>query len=87
MVLAEIGYLSEKGRIDTNIESALSYAKHLKHVSIDPLTEQIIIKAFAIHDVPELHDRLIAASASFRNVPLITNDPVLMESKFLTTIW
>jgi hypothetical protein len=65
MVLAEIGYLSEKDRIDTNIESALSYAAHLNHVSIDSLNEKIIVTAFAIQDIPELHDRLIAASASF----------------------
>lgn len=87
MVLAEIGYLSEKDRIDTNIESALSYAAYLNNVSIDPLTEQIIRAAFAIQDIPELHDRIIAASASFRNAPLITNDPVIMKSQSLQTMW
>ena len=88
IVLAEIGYLSQKGRIDTNLESALNYIEHLENVFIDPLTEQIIITAFSIDDVPELHDRLISASASFRNAPLITNDPAIIASKSLmTTIW
>lgn len=87
MVLAEIGYLSQKRRIDITLESALHYITNLKNVFVDPMTEQVIITAFAIDDVPELHDRIIAASASLLSAPLITNNPVIEESKSLSTIW
>jgi predicted nucleic acid-binding protein len=43
--------------------------------------------AFEISDIPELHDRIIAATAIHRNAPLITNDPVIAASKFLKTLW
>ena len=40
-----------------------------------------------ITDIPELHDRLIAATARIHNVELITNDPVIQASAFVRTIW
>jgi PIN domain nuclease of toxin-antitoxin system len=87
MALAEIGYLSEKKRIDTSLKTVLEYVQKWEKVSIDPMTPQVIVKAFEIDDVPELHDRIIAAAASIRDISLITNDPVIEESKFLTTVW
>ncbi|MCL4328901.1 MAG: hypothetical protein M1151_04465 [Candidatus Thermoplasmatota archaeon] len=38
-------------------------------------------------DIPELHDRLIAAEALSRNVPLISNDPVFRGVPGLEVIW
>jgi predicted nucleic acid-binding protein len=35
-----------------------------------------------LHDIPELHDRLIAATAMHLDLPLITNDPVISKSEF-----
>ncbi len=37
--------------------------------------------------VPELHDRMIAADALFRGLPLITNDPTLRSVPRLRTLW
>lgn len=87
MVLAEIGYLSEKRRIDTSLETAVSYVEECNTIAMEPITAQIVVKAFEISDIPELHDRIIAATASARNVPLLTNDPVVAASKFIRTLW
>ena len=87
MVLAEIGYLSEKKRIDTSLETAMSYAERCDTISMGPITAQIVVRAFEISDIPELHDRIIAAIAIHRNALLITNDPVIAASKFLKTLW
>lgn len=38
-------------------------------------------------DIPELHDRLIAAEALSRKAPLISNDPVFRKVQGLETIW
>ena len=81
MVLAEIGYLSEKMRIDTSLESAMSYVEKCDTISVEPITAQIVVRAFEISDIPELHDRILAATAIHRNAPLIT------VSKFLKTLW
>ncbi len=87
MVLAEIGYLSEKKRIDTSLDAAMSYAEECDTISMEPITAQIVVRAFEISDIPELHDRIIAATAICRNALLITNDPVIAASKFIRTLW
>jgi len=87
MVLAEIGYLSEKERIDTSLETAMAYAEKCDTISVEPITAQIVVRAFEISDIPELHDRIIAATAIHRNAMLISNDPVIASSKFLKTLW
>ena len=46
-----------------------------------------IEKAFMINDIPELHDRIIAGAALELNIELLTNDPKVRNSKFITTIW
>lgn len=78
MVLAEIGYLSERNRIDTNLKEVKKYCKQHPSIRIEPVTEAIIHKSFEIDDIPELHDRLIAGTAYSKNLPLITNDPIII---------
>ena len=85
--IAPFGYLSEKERIVTILKPVVEYAGTYERVCINPMTARIIENAFEIDDIPELHNRIIAATASARNVPLITNDPVILESKSVRTVW
>ena len=55
MVLAEIGYLSEKERIETNLNEVKDYSLKYESIEIEPITEEIIFKTFEINDIPELH--------------------------------
>ena len=48
------------------------------------LSVDIIDSAFEIKDIPELHDRLIAGTARYLNLPLLTNDTVILESTLST---
>lgn len=48
---------------------------------------EVVTSAVGIDDVPELHDRLIVATAKLLTVPILTNDPVMSGSKHTTTIW
>ena len=86
IVLMEIMYLFEKKRIKTNI-SAL---KNIIHGSINYVEQElnidIIEQAIEIDDIPELHDRLIAATAKFLDLPLLTNDQVILKSRHCKTI-
>jgi len=69
------------------LETAMSYAEKCDTISIEPITAEMVVRAFEISDIPELHDSIIAATAIHRNAPLITNDPVIAASKFLKTLW
>jgi PIN domain nuclease of toxin-antitoxin system len=84
---AEIGYLSERKRIDTNLSELTALISRYKNVSLSPLVLEIISIAFHIQNIPELHDRLITATAKFHQAALITNDPVISDSKVVETIW
>jgi len=80
MVIAELAYLAERNRIDTNLKEVKRLLRDFKNVKIEPLGFETIEIAFQIKTIPELHDRLIAATASVFNLPLITNDPVIKAS-------
>ncbi|NTW53815.1 MAG: type II toxin-antitoxin system VapC family toxin [Chlorobaculum sp.] len=87
MVLAEVGYLAERNKIDTSIQEISDYCEKYPSVKYQPITDKIIMKSFEIEDIPELHDRIIAGTALYKNLELITNDPVIRASKHLSTVW
>lgn len=87
IVLAEIGYLSERKRIETNLTDIKLVLKESGNIKILPLDSEIIYGAFEINDIPELHDRLISATARKLRLELITNDKIITNSKFVKTIW
>ena len=55
----------------------------LKMDPFGPLSLEILKTAIDINDVPELHDRLIAATARYLDIPIITNDPQILKSRFV----
>jgi PIN domain nuclease of toxin-antitoxin system len=85
--LMEIGYLSEKLRIDTSIFSVLKLTEENKNFVIHSLDSETVIEAFKIRAIPELHDRLITAASFMLKATLITNDPIIRQSKYVKTIW
>ncbi len=87
IALAEVGYLSEKRRIDATLADVNTYCSAHKMIEVHPITQEIVERSFEIDDVPELHDRLIAGTAKARNLTLITNDPVISESSHVSVIW
>lgn len=87
VVLAEIGYLAERKRIEVTLSDINKIIKKFENIKIISLSQDIIYNAFEINDIPELHDRLISATARFMDLALITNDKVISDSKFVKTIW
>jgi len=87
IVIAEIGYLSEKKRIDLSLIDVSNHLNSSINFSSEPLSLSIIEASYSINDIPELHDRLIAGTAKYLDKTLITNDPVIAQSKFVKTLW
>ncbi|MGA1824106.1 MAG: type II toxin-antitoxin system VapC family toxin [bacterium] len=85
VVLMEVLYLFEKNRIKIDLIQTEDLLKS-KNYQCEPLSIEIIKTASVITDIPELHDRLIAATARYLDIPLITNDPAIQESKFVKTM-
>lgn len=87
IVLAEILYLSEKGRISINLQDVKNLLQTNSNFRENPLTFEIIETAAQITDIPELHDRLISATARHFNLELITTDAKIQNSTFVKTVW
>ena len=87
LALAEILYLSEKQRIKLTLQDVAALMQRSPHFQEHSMNRNVIEAAAAITDVPELHDRLIAATARLLNVSLVTNDAVIQRSSFVTTVW
>jgi predicted nucleic acid-binding protein len=87
MAFAEILYLSEKGRISTSLQEVTDHLHRYSTYREYPMTLAVIQTAGEIIDVPELHDRLIAATARLLGLELLTNDGVMQGSSFVRTLW
>lgn len=87
LVLAEILYLSEKRRIQTSLEEVRNLL--IKHEGFQeyPVSFDVVEAASKLRDIPELHDRLIAATARHLNRPVITNDPAIQASDSVLSVW
>ena len=91
IVLGEFIYIAMKGRL------RLADSKVTVNQVLDELRGSSFIfqsnfpedgwDIFLSLAIPELHDRLIAAEALSRSVPLISNDPVFRKVETLEVIW
>jgi len=86
VVIFEIGYLYEKKRIPISVPDIEMILDDSINYMEERLSIDIIKAAFTIMDIPELHDRLIAATALYLKSPLITNDPEILKSQFVECI-
>jgi predicted nucleic acid-binding protein len=85
VVLMEVLYLFEKNRIDVGLLQTEDLFKS-RNYQFEPLSFDILKTAAGIDDIPELHDRLIAATAKYLDLPLITNDPEIRASSHVTVL-
>lgn len=87
LVFAEILYLSEKSRISLTLLEVKNHLAKYPNYRETVQCYEIIEHAAQINDIPELHDRLIAATAKYLNLELVTNDPKIQNSAFVKTVW
>jgi len=85
IVLMEVMYLFEKNRIQIGLLQTEDLMES-KNYQFEPLSFEILKTASLIDDIPELHDRLIAATARYLDLPLITNDPIIGRSNFVQVL-
>lgn len=91
IALGEFLYLAEKGRLKVPspiavVEELMDDLRGATYLHLSHLTDSGWFQ-FRQLKVPELHDRMIAADALARGVPLLTNDPELSKVEGLKTVW
>lgn len=87
ITLMEVLYLSEAKRIDLNLGNLISHISGSANYEIVPVDANIVLAAVSVDDVPELHDRIIVATAKHLGAMILTSDAVIERSRHVETIW
>ena len=90
ITIVEIAYLVEKGKLPSVSWSILIQSLHSKAsaITVQPLTLEIaeVLKLISRDQIPDMPDRIIAATAVHLALPLITRDQKILDSG-IETIW
>ena len=87
ITLMEVLYLSESGRIDLSLSELVSMVSRSRNYEIVPVDSEVVLAATDVDDVPELHDRIIVATARYLGVPILTGDKVIVASRYVQSVW
>ena len=87
IVLAEALSIFEKKRVSFNFKRLFKQIDESEHFVIIPFDYSILQKMLEIKNLPELHDKIIVATAQYLDVPLITKDRTLRRLSYIETIW
>ncbi len=85
--LMEVLYLSKAKKITLPLNELINYVQNSTNYTIVPMDTDIVQAALDIDDVPEIHDRIIVATAKHLDVPVLSSDSVMMASAHVDTIW
>lgn len=93
IALAEAAFIIEKGKV--NIPTVADLLQRLQadpRFEIHPITQHIFNESLKATIIPEIHDRLIVATALYlqtlgHTVSLITADSMITASKLVPVVW
>ncbi len=87
IVVAEYHFLSVKVREPVTPSDLLLALAAVRGVEFSALGQEQLEFLDRLPEIPEMHDRLIAADAVIRSAPLVTRDALLRASPQIETIW
>jgi PIN domain nuclease of toxin-antitoxin system len=87
IVLAEIIFISKKGRITLSFDETIRKIVEYRNFDIAALDSDILKLADKIEPDMEMHDKLIVATSLYFNATLITRDRRIKQSGIISTIW
>ena len=87
IVVAEFHYLSIKQGRPMPSAVLLADLASSGWAEVPALGPEQLVLLDQLSEVPEMHDRMIAAAAVYHNAPILTRDPDLVASPQLQTIW
>ena len=87
IVIAEIMYITMKGRITLSFENTVQLIEENDNFDIVPLDLNIIKIANNVTVDLEMHDRLIVSTALHYNCGLITKDKEIKNSGLINIHW
>jgi len=83
IVLAEALSIAERGKVEFDFQRMYHLIKDEAEFEIVNFTSEILEEAMQIK-IPEIHDRIIVATAKFYKAGILTRDRIILESEELT---
>ena len=87
IVIAEALSIFDKKRVSFDFRKLFRKINESENFIILPLDYPVLKEMIELKDIPELHDKIIASTARFLNLPIITKDETLRNFPYLKTIW
>lgn len=87
IVIAEALSIFDKKRVSFDFKKLLKQINESKHFVIVSLDYPVLQKMIELTDIPELHDKIIASTAKYLNLPIITKDKILQDLPHVKTVW
>lgn len=87
IVIAEIIYIVQSGRVEADLDSLFVQIKESDNFEISPLGLEELLCLREQTEIPEMHDRLIVCEALLNKAKIITKDNLIRDSKSVETVW
>ncbi|MCD6154497.1 MAG: type II toxin-antitoxin system VapC family toxin [Candidatus Verstraetearchaeota archaeon] len=79
IVLVEALAVAEKGKVEFNFHDMYQLIKTESEFEIISFTPEILVEVMRTK-IPEIHDRIIVATAKFYRAGILTKDKIILES-------
>ena len=87
LVVAELHYLSRRLRRVLSSLELLGHIDQSPNLRLEPLARPHLLAFDRVLEIPEMHDRFIAATSLVHDAPVITRDPIIQAHPLVRTIW
>jgi|SRR5579872_5567714 len=89
ITLVEIAQLANHGRVELSPDAEAFLSDIELRFVVLPITGNIALRAFALHQryPKDSADRIIGATALIEDVPLLTADTQIRNSRVIPTVW
>jgi PIN domain nuclease of toxin-antitoxin system len=87
IVIAEALSIFDKKRVTFDFKRLFRKINGSENFVIIPLDYPILEKMVSLREIPELHDKIIVATAKYLNLPLLTKDEILQKLPAVKSIW
>ncbi len=87
IVIAEALSIFDKKRVSFDFKNLFKKINDSDNFRLIALDYPVLKKMVSLKDIPELHDKIIVATAKYLNLPIITKDETLQNFATVETIW
>ncbi|PIQ93624.1 MAG: hypothetical protein COV68_08920 [Nitrospirae bacterium CG11_big_fil_rev_8_21_14_0_20_41_14] len=87
IVLAEIIFLVQKGKIQADLDALLLKVQESENFQVSTLGLNELLCLKEQTEIPEIHDRFIVCEAILKKAKIITKDKKIKDSRIVEIVW